>query len=101
MVRRGGEKIPAGWGSFFLYKGKIPGGKIPGSLREPRGRSNSGPDTFADRRLSTFTGGWVTIFYSYVPIPNPSAGAGLIVLLFPKVIELSGDTLAELVRPPV
>ena len=45
--------------------------------------------------------GGSTTYWSYVPIPNPSAGAGLIGLLFPNFMEFSGETLAELVKSPV
>jgi hypothetical protein len=51
-------------------------------------------------------GGWVnyfggsTTYWSYATFPIPDAGSRLVGWLFPRVIELSGERLAELVKRP-
>src|SRR3984885_8337214 len=60
----GRKRIPGGVGILFSHRGHRGRKRSPAASASRADRSKSGPDTFADRGLSTFTGGWVTIVFS-------------------------------------
>ena len=71
-------------------------------MGEGRGEGRlSRPVPFASRpgRWVTYLGGSTT-YWSYATFPIPDAGSRLVGWLFPRVIELSGERLAELVKRP-
>jgi hypothetical protein len=64
------KRIPGGVGILFSHSGNRRRKRSPAASASRAHRSRSGPDTFADRGLSTFPGGWVTIVFSIDDPPN-------------------------------